>query len=380
MKKYRFTRILLIAVAVLAIAFALCPEYLRKAIIYQNPGIDDYNLFDNRVVAAGNGEPWEMAPGSGSREIPEAYGREFDKYKTVAYLVIRDRRIVFEKYWDGYNAESKMNSFAIANSIISLLVGAAIDDGAIRSADQPVGDFLPDFREGEKSKITIRHLLEMSSGLSWEEDYKSLTSMCAKGYYGKDLAELLLSQTVIREPGKFFVYQSGNTGLLALVLESATHQKVSSYASKKLWIPIGASHDALWSIDQLNGMEKAFCCFNTNARDFARFGQLLLGMGSWNEHQVVSEAYLRQALAPSDHLVDDQRKSVGNYGWNFWIMNHRGHRVYSMIGISGQYIMVVPDLNLVVVRFGHKSSTDSINGMQADFFTWLDAGMEIGKP
>jgi CubicO group peptidase (beta-lactamase class C family) len=377
MKKFRFTRILLIIAAVAAVAYAVCPEYLRKALIYQKPDIDDYSLFDNRVVAAGNGEPWSEKAGFNQKQIPTAYAAEFDKYKTVAFLVIKNNQVLFEKYWDGYSADSKSNSFSMAKSVVSLLVGIAIDDGAINNVDQPIGDFLLEYREGDKAKVTIRHLLEMSSGLSWDEAYASAFSMTTKGYYGKDLPGLVLNQTAPREPGKFFDYKSGNTQLLAMILESATHQKVSSYASKKLWQPMGAQHDALWSLDRPNGIEKAYCCFNTNARDFARFGQLILNHGKWNGKQLVSESWLNKSLSPVSHLIDKDSKNVDYYGWQWWLMNYKGHQVFYMRGINGQYVIIVPELDTVIVRLGHKRSTDRINGTPADFFTWIDAGLEI---
>lgn len=377
MKKFRFTRIILIAFAVLAVAYAVCPQYLRTALIYQQPGIDDYKIFDNRVVACGNYEPWREVPGYNNREIPDAYKKEFDKYKTVAFLVIKDEKIRFEKYWEDYSSESKSNSFSMSKSIISLLIGIALDEGSIKSVDQPVGDFLPEFKEGEKAKVTIRELLEMSSGLSWDEAYSSAFSMTTKGYYGRDLPGLVLNQTVLREPGKFFDYKSGNTQLLALILERATFKKVSTFASEKLWQPMGAHHDALWSIDQPNGVEKAYCCFNTNIRDFARFGQLILNHGKWNDKQLVSESYLNQALAPVSHLIDEKGKNVDYYGWQWWLMKYRGNQVYYMRGIGGQYVIVVPALNTVIVRLGHKRATERIAGTPADFFTWIDAGLEL---
>jgi len=377
MKKFRFTRILLIIVAVIALAYAVCPQYLRKALVYQQVDIDDYKIFDNRVVMAGNYEPWTEAPGFDQKSIPEIFTGQFDKYKTVAFLVIRDQKILFEKYWDGYSADSKSNSFSMAKSIISLLIGIAMDEGYIQSVDQPVGDFLPEFKEGDRAKVTIRHLLEMSSGLSWDEAYSSAFSMTTKGYYGKDLPGLVLNQTLLREPGKFYDYKSGNTQLLALILESATHQKVSTFASEKLWKPMGARYDALWSLDNSNGVEKAYCCFNTNARDFARFGQLILNHGQWDGKQLVSESYLNKALTPVTHLVDSNDKNVDYYGWQWWLMKFRGYQVYYMRGVNGQYVIVVPALNTVIVRLGHKRATERINGTPADFFTWIDAGLEL---
>jgi CubicO group peptidase (beta-lactamase class C family) len=377
MNKFRFTRILLIIVAVLAVAYALCPQYLRKALVYQQVDIDDYKIFDNRVVMAGAEEPWAEAPGFNQKEVPAAYQNQFDKFKTVGFLVVKDQKIVFEKYWDGYSVESKSNSFSMAKSIISLLIGIAMDEGYIKSVDQPIGDFLVDFQTGDKSKVTIRHLLEMSSGLSWDEAYSSAFSMTTKGYYGKDLPGLVLNQTLLREPGEYFDYKSGNTQLLALILERAVHQKVSTYASEKLWKPMGASRDAIWSLDNSQGVEKAYCCFNTNLRDFARFGQLILNHGKWNDRQLVSEAYLNQALTPATHLVDEKGASVDYYGWQWWLIKHRNYQVYYMRGVNGQYVISIPELNTVIVRLGHKRDTERINGIPADFFTWIDAGIEI---
>ncbi|MFA6129206.1 MAG: serine hydrolase [Bacteroidales bacterium] len=377
MKKFKFTRILLIIVAVIAVAYAVCPQYLRKALVYQQVDIDDYKIFDNRVVIAGNSEPWAEIPGYDKKEIPAPYVAQFDKFKTVAFLVIKDQKILFEKFWDGYSPDSKSNSFSMAKSIVSLLIGIAMDEGFIQSVDQPVGDYLPEFKEGDKARVTIRHLLEMSSGLSWDEAYSSAFSMTTKGYYGKDLPGLVLNQTVLREPGIFHDYKSGNTQLLALILERAVHQKVSSYASEKLWIPMGAQHDALWSVDKPNGVEKAYCCFNTDDRDFARFGQLILNHGKWNGKQLVSESYLKQALTPASHLIDVNGKNVDYYGWQWWLMKYRGYDVDYMRGVNGQYVIVIPDINTIIVRLGHKRATERINGIPADFFTWIDTGLEL---
>ena len=377
MKNFKFTRILLIIFAVIAVAYTVCPQYLRKALMYQKPDIDDYTIFDNRVVMSGNYEPWAEVPGFNQKNIPAAYTKEFKKFKTVAFLVVKDQKILFEKYWEGYSQDSKSNSFSMATSIVSLLVGIALDEGSIQSVDQPVGDYLPEFKNGDKAKVTIHHLLEMSSGLSWDETASGIFSTTTNGYFCNDLPGLVLNQTLLREPGKFYDFKSGNTELLALILERATYQKVSSYASEKLWKPMGAQHDALWSIDQPNGVEKAYCCFNTNIRDFARFGQLILNHGKWNDRQLVSESYLNKALAPASHLIDGNGKNVDFYGWQWWLMKYRGHQVYYMRGINGQYVIVVPALNTVIVRLGHKQSTELIAGTPADFFTWIDVGLEL---
>lgn len=379
MKKFRFTRILIILLIILGVAYAVCPQYLRKALIYQQAGIDDYKIFDNRIVASGDKQPWSVMPGASDREVPAKYQPGFDEFKTVAFLVVKDEKIVFEKYWDGYSAASRSNSFSMAKSIVSLLVGIAVEEGFIQSVDQPVGDFLTEFHEGGKSGVTIRHLLEMSSGLSWDEAYSSAFSMTTKGYYGKDLSSLVLNQELVKEPGKFYDYKSGNTQLLALILEKATHQKLSTYASEKLWKPLGANEDAWWSLDKTNGVEKAYCCFNSNARDFARLGQLVLFNGNWYGRQLVSESWLKHSLAPSVHLTDSDGKPADYYGWQWWLMNYQGRQVWYMRGINGQYVIIIPETRTVIVRLGHKRSSERINGTPADFFTWIDAGMELAE-
>lgn len=377
MKNFRFTRILLIAMIVIGLVYAVCPAYLRKALIYQTADIDDYQIFTNRTVIAGAWQPWEESAAMNQRQLDPDIRSEMEAYKPVAFLVIRDARIQYEEYWDDYSSSSLSNSFSMAKSIVSLLVGIALEDGFIDSVDDPVGKYLPEFMEGRKSAVTIRHLLEMSSGLSWDEAYASPFSMTTKGYYGEDLSGLVLAQEVDYEPGMTFEYKSGNTQLLALILEAATRESVSAYASQKLWQPMGAQHDALWSLDREKGVEKAYCCFNSNARDFARFGQLMLNVGSWKGRQLVPTAYLEQALQPVTHLTDGEGRSVDYYGWQFWLLDYQGYAVQYMRGVNGQYIFVIPDLDLVIVRLGHERSKERTQGTPNDVFVYLKAGLSL---
>ncbi len=378
MKNFKVTKVLIVIVIILGGLYLICPEYLRNTLVYQFANIDDQKIFDNRTVIASTYDPWEELPGFHERDVPMKYQAVFEEFKTVAFLVIQNKRIIFEKYWDGYSADSRSNSFSMAKSIVSLLVGIAIDQGSIKSVDQPISEFIPRFSDGDKSKITIRHLLEMSSGLSWEDSYANPFSVTAKAYYGKDLSELVLNQDAEKEPGRSFENKNCNTQLLAMILEKATGMSISAFTSKKLWQPMGAKQDALWSLDEVNGMEKAFCCFNSNARDFARFGQLILNHGAWNEKQLISGDYLAEALTPVSHLKDVHDEAVGYYGWNWWIHRHNGQIVYSMRGYKGQYVFVIPDKNMVIVRLGKKASKTKIdNVLPSDVISWLNAGIEI---
>lgn len=373
------TKTLLIIIIILGGLYLACPPYLRKALVYQTVDIDDYRIFTNRTVIAGNYQPWEEANGFDKKDIPQDYQKLFEELKTVAFMVVKNDEIVFEKYWDGFSQNSLSNSFSMAKSIISLLIGIAIEDGHIDSVDDSIGKYLTEFSTGETSKVTIRHLLEMSSGLSWDEAYASPFSMTTKGYYGQNLAELVLQQEAEYAPGETYEYKSGNTQLLALILESATKKNVSLLTSTKLWKPMGAKNDALWSLDKEKGVEKAYCCFNSNARDFARFGRLVMNDGQWNGKQIVPIDYLEKALTPATHLRDTDGKKVDYYGWQWWLLNHKGKDVFYMRGVNGQYVFVIPESDLIIVRLGHKRSKERTNGVPSDVFTWLDAGFELGE-
>ncbi len=371
----------LAVLVVLAIYLALPQNhFIIRALIYQHVNIDDYTLFHNRTVKKGIGQPWAVSPSYNTYNLSEDQLKYFDQFKTVAYLVIKDTAILSETYWDGYGQNSISNSFSMAKSIVSLLVGCAVQDGFIKSIDEPIGNYLPEFKEGDKGKVTIKHLLTMSSGLSWDESYSSLFSLTTKGYYGKDLPKLVLNQDAIKEPGKIFEYRSGDTQLLSLIVEKATGKYLADYASERIWSKIGAENDALWCLDRKDGVEKAFCCFNSNARDFARFGQLILNHGQWKGEQIISADYLKDSFIPADYLIDSESgKPCNFYGYQWWMINFEGYNVIYARGILGQYIFAIPELNAVIVRLGHIRNSNKIDGHPEDVHMYLKFGIDIVK-
>jgi CubicO group peptidase (beta-lactamase class C family) len=164
-----------------------------------------------------------------------------------------------------------------------------------------------------------------------------------------------------------------------MLVEKATDQKLAEYVAEKFWKPMGAEHPALWSIDRENGMEKAYCCFNTNARDFARWGQLVLNHGTWNGDTLISPEYMRQSITPDTNLVDETGKSINYYGYQWWILHYNGHNVPYMRGILGQYVFVIPDENMIVVRLGHKRSNGKLEHHPAEAWFYLDEAFKITK-
>lgn len=353
--------------------------YLRRALTHLLPKIDQYPIFENRTVKAADPQPWLQTEAYNKLSIPNKYLPVFEELGTVAFVIIKDSALLFEQYWKDYSPASHSNSFSMAKSIVSLAIGCAIDDDFIESVDQPVSDFYPKFSGYNGKPLTIRHLLTMSAGVDFDEAYSSPFSPTTKLYYGDNLEKIALEMKEIEEPGVNFIYQSGVTQLLSLIVEKATGKNISSYVSEMLWTPMNAEEDALWSLDRKDGIEKAYCCFNSNARDFARFGQLILNNGCWNGRQLVPEAYMKEAITPDTSLIFKEYNETNNcYGFQFWHLTYEGMDIPYMRGILGQYVFAIPSLNAVVVRLGHKrSDTRTTQHYPDDIDTWLGAAIEI---
>jgi len=185
--KSKKLKIFLYAVLILFVAWLFLPSYLRTALTYWYPGIEDYKIFENRVVKA-SPQPlqWAKAKNFNAQELPQTLKDTLEHYKSIAFLVIQNDSLVFEKYWEGYGTDSYSNSFSAAKSIVSLLIGAAIDEGKINSVDEPAFHYLPHLTTKLDKELTIRDLLTMSSGSNWDESYSSPISMTTQAYYGND--------------------------------------------------------------------------------------------------------------------------------------------------------------------------------------------------
>ncbi len=365
--------ILFIVVAVNAIILFTGRFYIYKAIANTylkgrtGVSIDEYGIFANRVVKTGKPQPWPISKNYNTKSISADYLKQIEGFKTEAYLIIKNDSLCYEQYWDSYSDTSHTNSFSMAKSIVSILIGIAIQEGKIKSIDQHVSDFIPSFKAGMDSLLRIKDLLTMSSGINFQESYVSPFAYPAEAYYGSDLIENTLKYKVVSEPGKEFIYLSGNSLLLGYIITIATGKSLSDYASEKLWIPLGAEHPAYWSLDHEGGMEKSYCCFNSNARDFARLGQLYLDSGKWAGKQ----------LAPKDYVLASMKPALSeHYGYNWWILNCDGHNVPYCRGILGQYIFVIPDKNMVVVRLGKKRGVVNDN-VPSDALIYLKAAFEM---
>ena len=352
---------------------AVSVTYLKG---YTSSYIDDYIHFPSNTIKDGNHQEWLVSKEYNKGQLPEFIKPINDKLGTVAYLVIKNDSIIFEEYWSGYSADSSSNSFSMAKSWISTLVGIAIKEGKIENINQGACDFLPEFCEGDNSKITIKHLLTMSSGLDWDEDYHDPLGQTAEAYFAPKLKKQMMRLKAVEPPGENFNYHSSCSQLLGFIVESATGQSVNEYTSEKLWKPMGAKHPALWNTDAKRGDEKAFCCINSNARDFARIGKLYMNQGNWNGLQILDSSYVIEATSAANLLDKNGNKNI-NYGYQFWIAKRRGLDAYYTRGLWGQYVICIPDKDMVIVRLGRKFGPYMPDGHHEDFFQFIDAALEM---
>lgn len=339
-----------------ALLFSLNSCKIGRFVYYNFADITDHKIFPSRLVE--NDSTVFHFPQAEEQKKPKKItidGAEFnfDDYlkenKTVAFLIIQNDSIQYENYWYNYDQASVVASFSMAKSVMSILIGCAIDDGLISSVEDRVTDFIPELKQNGFEDVTIEHLLQMTSGLKFNEGYFNPFGEVATFYYGTNLRKSIEKLKLKRAPGLEFEYVSGNTQILGLILERALKgPSISSYLQEKLWQPLGMEYDATWSIDRKKeGLEKTFCCLNARARDFAKIGRLYLNKGNWNGRQIVSEEWVARSTQ-----VDTADGSSAKYQYQWWLPTENGD--FMAKGILGQYIYVNPNRNLILVRLGKK--------------------------
>lgn len=313
--------------------------------------INDHEQFETNLIQAGQAQPIPNHAKRNSKALDEGFKKELESLNAAAFLVIKDDQVIFEEYLSGYNDRSKTNSFSMAKTVTTMLLGIAIEEGFVRDLDQPIVDFLPEFKNDPFGKTaTVRQLSLMNSGYDWDEQYYTPFSPTVKLYYGDDVSEFTTGRFFSAEPGTFWEYSSASTELLGVFLLRALQKplgdiSLSDYLSEKLWRPLGMNDDALWHTDNV-GMELTYCCINTNARNYAKLGMLLMNKGRWNGKQLIPEAFIEEMLKP---------EGTSYYGLSTWLSDGQQPAFYAFSGHLGQFIINVPEHNMVVVRLGEKA-------------------------
>jgi CubicO group peptidase (beta-lactamase class C family) len=352
---HRFILPLFICIA-LALGCSSC--LIGRFAWYNFSGITDYKIFPSRPLPA-SPTPFHFHQASGASRLGNArtlIDSLTTHTPTVALLIIRHDTLLYEGYFRNYQASSTVASFSVAKSFTSALIGIAISEGKIKSVEDKLVDYVPELKYTPGfERITLLHLLQMTSGIKSSEGYYSPFSMAAKTYYGRNLRTIIAHLKIAYAPGTRFSYQSINTQLLGLVLERATKQHITDYLKEKIWIPMGAEFEGSWSIDKKkNGLEKTFCCLNLKARDYAKFGRLYLHKGNWNGQQLVPASWVETSTR-----IDTTQGSAWYYQYQWWI-THPKEANFTANGLHGQFIYVNPRRNLVIVRLG-KSTGKGMN-------------------
>jgi CubicO group peptidase (beta-lactamase class C family) len=327
---------------------------LGRFVVYNFADIKDYKKFPSRPLVSNETKFKFYATKNG--KYPDtlkmgndrvSFDRMLEDNRTVAFLIIKNDTIQYENYFKGYDQASIIPSFSMAKSVTSILIGCAINDGLIKSVEEPITNYIPELKKKGFEKVSIKHVLQMTSALKFSESYINPFGQAASFYYGRNLKREVAKLKLKGAPGQTFEYVSGNTQLLGLILERALKDKtVTQYFQEKLWTPLEMEYDGSWSIDKKKeGTEKTFCCINARARDFAKIGRLYLNKGTWNGKQIVPEKWVEESTK-----IDTSNGGVDYYKYQWWLPSTAGD--FMAEGILGQYIYVDPSRNLVIVRMG----------------------------
>lgn len=321
--------------------------YLRGV---PSPEIDDHQYFDVREVAAPNPQPHYEHPDFNKEPLTDELAKTLKETRSVAFIVFYKDSMIQEHYWDGFGPASQTNTFSASKTVVTLAAQKAIELGLIESWDQKAMDFLPELKGRFAEDLTIRHLSTMTGGLDWDEHYSSPFTITAKSYYTDHLEEVMLDVAISEKPGEEYYYQSGSTQMLALCVRRATGQDLTAFVSEHFWKPLGAEEPAVWHLDDEGGVEIAYCCMNTNARDFGRFGIMANHNGNWRGKQIIDPSFY--SFATTGYKSD-------YYGHSYWIdEDSHGTKVFYMRGREGQYVISIPEKDLVIVRLGYRYSNE----------------------
>lgn len=385
--------------------FSLNSCTVGRYVFYNFANIDDYKKFQNKSISNDPQKVHFFAEAKGDSVVLPKINRKDKKYaweeglkktKTVAFLIMRNDTILYEHYDNGYEQDTPVNSFSMAKSYVSTLLGMARDEGLIESLNEPVTNYLPDLPEALE-QVSLLDLLNMRSGIDFNESYVSPFSDAAVYYYGRNIEKQFDKLELAYEPDTRFAYRSVNTQLLAEVVEAVYDRPLNELMQEKIWQPLGAERPASWSVDKKNGGTfKAFCCLNAVARDFARLGVLFLNEGNWYGEQLISKDWVEEVTTFKEPLNEFDYK----YQWwhhstartytdslaippmhEFYEYTREGETkqavrwpngTYSAEGHLGQYIYVNPKERVVIVRLG-KNYGKTSPGWRL-YFDWL-AGM-----
>ncbi|WAC41094.1 serine hydrolase domain-containing protein [Pedobacter sp. SL55] len=355
-----------------------------KAVRYLIPGLGDSAKFENVTIQKST-TPFYFKRNLGNQaynSLKAHLDTSLIGTKTNVFLVIKNDSVIYQHLSEGNTLAARQPSFSMAKSFVGTLIGISIDKGEIKSADELVINYLPELAKNDErfKRLTIQHVLDMRSGFDFKERSFSPFSQITRSYYGADLKKIVGKLKFKSEPGKVFEYQSINTQILAFVLEKATGKGLQELMQERLWKPLGAESNALWSLDKADHI-KAFCCISATALDFAKIGRLYLNGGNWEGKQLVSKKWVDLTTNP-DTLTKLRYKnqfwgtrdfkffkdsisaanSLDKEGLKYPVERNPDGRYfyakkvydYKAQGMFGQSVYVNPQNKVIIVRLGDR--------------------------
>lgn len=334
--------------------------YDKDKIVYNFLNMD--KIFPTREIKASkNPKPLKR----NIKTLPETFFFEGEEKNLQEYLdyfwsdgmiVLHKNEMVYENYWLGNNENKRHISWSVAKSFISALVGIAYEEGLIDSLYDPVTKYLDDFKETGYDDVTIKDILQMSSGVLFNEDYADYDSdinrfgrAVATGTSMRDFSKTLTRE---REPGTYMHYVSINTQVLGFLLQEVTNKSISQYLYDKIWNPLGMEDSAYFILDDVKD-EFALGGLNATLRDYAKFGLLYLQNGRWNDNQIISKQWIEDSHSTDGiHLVPGERETSSNpwgYGYQWWVPGFPDTD-YTASGVYNQYIYIDPLSEIVIAK------------------------------
>jgi CubicO group peptidase (beta-lactamase class C family) len=338
------------------------PAVIKMRQQWLNPEINSFTFRDNdrmfdTLPVKRSGAIWPLAHSAGFA-MPAGYQDFAERTYTNGLLVIRDGKILFEDYRNRSDAQTKFIGFSMSKSIVSMLVGIALDKGLIRSIDDPVTAYVPKLKGGGYDGVSIRHILQMRSGVDYEEryDFGANPSPAAVNHQEAIVENKRrfadAARTIGKKwaPGSRFNYATIDTAVLGWMLERATSMPLAQFMQSNLWAPLGAEADGYWLADGPAGTGRALSGmgFNATLRDFGRLGQLMLNSGKRGDKQIVPAQWLAEATRMLPTNSPDGR----GYGLQFWQMDGEPG-AYAAVGLAGQMIYVHPTSRTVIVKLSY---------------------------
>jgi CubicO group peptidase (beta-lactamase class C family) len=322
----------------------------------------DENLPSKKIIKSG--KPF-VFPRIKNIELPQEFQHNGNNYNILEYidssytqgfLIIKNDTILYENYWRGQNEDIQHISWSMAKSYVSALFGIAIEEGYIKSIDQTVDVYLPELKGSGYEGVMIKDVLQMSSGVKFDETYGDPKSDIRRYYkdlvFGKSQDKFAATLVNERTPGTFNRYVSIDTHVLGMIIVKATGRSLTDYLQEKIWEPIGAEFEAYWLVDGKD-MEMANGGLNACLRDYAKFGRIYLNKGNWNGEQIIPLSWFEESTNSSEeHLQPESKNSESpglGYGYQWWLPDGTEDEILA-IGIFNQYIYVNPTTNTVIVK------------------------------